>query len=305
MARADKFAALVDDLIKEGKFRAEDRDAAIKLAETNPEIADGFLRQSDYSRFMADNQEKIKSAEAWDGWSKRNLDTYNKIREEYPRLQQVDTEFKTLKEKYDAILSGKDTDMNQEQLTAAVAAELEKRGVKNPTDDQIKSMVSTVVGSLVDDKAKALENQFVNQTLPSHLAFIADVMEVAGDYRTEFGEKIDRKSFIQFCAQGGFDTTDKAYEKFVEGKRAEVKHKKELEEVSERVRKETRDQLMNQNLPGSTAPAMGPFEPGPLQTYIRTSATPPPATSGAQPGGSLGDGSAAAVAAAELRAEGK
>lgn len=324
MARKEQF----EQVVKELNLSEEDKATMLQLGEKTPAFMDAVLRQSDYDRFMNENKAKIDAAGKWDDWAKTNLNRYNELQaidaqtggklHEYPVLMKERDDLKT---KLDALTSGKEFDMTQEQLTTAVAQEFEKRGIRNPTEQQINEMVTKVSTDIINTKAVELEKTFVTQTLPSHMNFMADVLDAAQDFRTEFGEKMNRDEFVKYCAANQqCETVGKAYEQYVAVRRLEKKHADELKQADEKARKEERDKLANQNLPGSTS-AVNPTgtEPGPVLQFIRGqnagqqvtgtgtgtgSGTGTDAGAVAAPG-ALGDGSAAAAAAAALRASGK
>ena len=72
MAKRNNVSAF-DEILE--KFSDEgDRTTFQGLAERYPEIKDGLLRQSDYSRRMSEIDNSIKELDSWKQWGAENWD---------------------------------------------------------------------------------------------------------------------------------------------------------------------------------------------------------------------------------------
>jgi hypothetical protein len=159
----------------------EDREAFSGLAERNPRIKEYGLRESDYTRFMNENGEKIKELEGWQTWRAQNWDEDRKMTKaeaaKETRLQELQEEKERL-ERQVAFGGLGGEDMNFAQLEGDLGNWAKEKGF------------------VTQDVVKAKEEEFrgVNQwvlTASVHVPYLNQ------KHKDEFGELFDPDEFLK------------------------------------------------------------------------------------------------------------
>lgn len=200
MAKKTAVVSAFDELI--GQFGDDsDKETFLGLAEKHPFIKEYGLRQSDYSRQLNENKERLEVADEWNDWKVKNWDSEAKMTkqqkaavEEAERLKQ---ENEGLESRIAAMGSGGE-DMTFEQLEQFGKDLIKNNNIVTQADilakqKELEGYVQGVNGVMT--KA-ALTVPFLNQK-----------------HDKEFGEMFDPDDFIkQATEKGRYDLKD-FYEK--------------------------------------------------------------------------------------------
>lgn len=278
------------------------------VCEANPALGEGWLRQEDYSRQSAEiaNQKKeLEGREAkakeWQDWWKDSEPVYKRTQAENQRLREEAAALKGQQEALNERLKTalKEGDVDPEILKANVNTRIDEefkvRGFV--TQEKINAIIAEE-NSKLDTKIKAIaetilqqeRKTFLEETLPATVHFNQSLLEIAQDYKDEFGTKLPRAELSKFMQDNKLADPQKAFEMWVGPKRTE----KALKAAEERGRAEGKKEVLeSRGMPGNGA--LPSPEMGHMEAAFRKS-------NGAQISTTR---EAASAAAAELIAEGK
>jgi hypothetical protein len=285
----------VEDLLK--AMSPEDATAFRKSVESNPKLAEGWLRQSDYDRRMnegkAELQKEKAKANEWVEWSKTAKPQFEQMKTDYEKLQQEKAELQRKIEAAAITAGGGEGD--EAAITKRVEERLKSIGNDYVPKSEVDKIIAAEAKKVVDSSIKEERERFFAETLPAQAQFNLDLQEINADHKAETGKWMDRKVFSDFMKAEGLTDPKKAYDKFMSGARTE-------KEIERRVQEEVKKRNSQIGLPGTSGVSV-PSELGPLQVRIQHK----DAFSTAHPDAKVevGDGQLGAAAAAALRAEGK
>jgi len=306
-----KISAALEEYLK--SLPAETQQALRPLCEANPGLGEGWLRQADYDRMM--DEGKIAKKEA-DEATKKARDWYDENKPKYDaalteletyktRVTGLETENKTLQDRVNKAVSGTGEEMTQaqmDQLKANIMEEVGKRGFVSQAElDKIALQKSEeLTKKLVADQYKEARDKFFKEDFPASVQFTTEMVDIMADHREEFKEKLDREKFAKFMQDNQLVNPRQAYEQYVGERRLQTKIENARKEGLEEGKKEA----LKAQIPGSGA-VPGAGEMGHLQLRLTT----PPSNGEAKPvippDVEVGTGQLAAMAAQELRQEGK
>jgi hypothetical protein len=263
----------------------QDREAVLALGEKYPELRDGWLRQSDYSKKMDEVSAQNKEWES-------KVARYEEEMEELPKLKEFQAQMSEWwKENWEPEAYGKDEkgnplgatkrelkkdellaeqtsrieelqkqidsgeDMNFDEITKYLNGEIEKRGFVS--QDTLNKRFSEGEAGVKDLMSKTTEGL-------SHL--VTKGPKIAVRHFREFQEDLEINDVVDFATKNGFNDLEKAYESFVSPKMKEREQAARVAEI-EAAKKEARDQAlkevgMNPEKPGlvNDEPEMSSFQ---------------------------------------------
>jgi len=284
-------------------MEAADAEAQRKIFEKNPQLAEGYLRQADYDRFMNKAKSDITTAneksKKWEDWAKVNVPRHESLLKDYESVKTRNSELeKAVKDAANKAGGGDMTEAERIALETKIVEEIGKRGYVTQSDidkiaaDKAKESAVAAVKTVADD--------FFTKTWPSALEVQQQMIEINFDHAQEFGKplrKEDRIKIAELMKENNITDVKEAYDKFVA---ADREKKRVDDEVAKRLEEEKKKRGDN-SLPGVTDAGL---EAGHMQMRFSKRAE-----SGAKlelPAEyEIGDNTAASAAAAELRAEGK
>lgn len=285
---------VIEDLLK--LVPGPEAEKAKEFFETSPAlqtaIKDGTLRQSDYSRKSAEVQAEQRK---WKEWYEGNVTKHQTLRTDYDRLN---GELTSTREEIEKLRSG-ELDVDEATLNAKVDARLKSLGDSYVSKTELNAIIAQEASKLATEAAKtemqAQSTKFLTETWPAATEILASLMEASYSHREEFGKPLtreDRQAIGALMKEQNIMDPQEAYKRWVSPQRTEVEIKKKVDAGIEEYKK---THTGNEGFPAVTgAPELGPVQmarAGKLPTLPENY--------------SIGDGSAAAAAAAELRAEAK
>lgn len=283
----------LEDLLKH--MTPADAATQRKIWEDSPAIAASvdkfFVPQAEFNRQLNLKDEEIlkekKKADAWDDWGKKNKPKHEQLLTEHEKLQQSYAE---LQRQAKLAAEGTEGIVDPGDLEKKV---LERLAGKTVTQEQLQKVMQEETQKMLGEVKTMLDGtrkDFLEKTFPQVTQFQADLFEVMQDHQAEFGKKLDRAEFGKFMQEQQITDPKKAYERFTEpAKRAK--------EISDQVEQGVKDRMSKLNMPG-VSDSSGASELGPLQLKISGQTPTFPEAS------ELGDLSASALAAKEMRTEG-
>lgn len=287
----------LEDLLKH--MQPADAAAQREIWEKNPAIAKSvdeyFVPQAEFNRRLAEKDTVIathkKTADDWKDWADKNKPKHEQLLTDY---EKVNKELIELKAKQSVTRTEGETGVvvDEEKLMERVEARL---GGKPATEARITAIVAEESAKLLAQTKELLDNtrkDFLEKTFPQVTAFQADLFEVMQDYQQEYGKKLDRAEFSKFMQENRIVDPKEAYQKFTDASRRE-------KEIAAEVKKRTDAELAKHNLPGVSSTTGEVTDMGPLQLKIAGQ------TPKFEEGTALGDLSASALAAKELREAGR
>lgn len=284
----------LEDLLK--LMSPEDAKAQRGLWESNPNAAKNvdtfFVPQAEFSRQLALKDEEVKKANTtaseWKAWADKNKPKHEELLTEHEKLQRSYDELKkTVKTAAGEGGSEVDPEKLSELVLARVAGKTVTLEQLQEVTKQEKQNLLTEMGTLLDTTRK----DFLEKTFPQTVAFQSELLEVMQDHREEFKEKLNREDLSKYMQENRITSPRKAYDEMVSGRREKIR-------VDTEVEKRVNEEMAKRNIPGVTQSGSSPDDIGPLQLKIAGKTPTFPDNTG------LGDLSAAALAAKEMRAEG-
>ena len=254
---------------------ADDREVLESLATKYPDIKNGWLRQSDYSRKLDSFRDTEKKVEAWNKWAEDNWDTENNA----PKMEIY------WRNKAQELESQVGTDMTFDEIKNFTDNFLTERGVMTKNDFE----------SAINSKAAEIDKGFQGSAY-----FSAVIAEKTAEHLSEFGRPLKVREFIGKLGEYGTNDLDAAYDRYVQEER-KTRDEKQLEEKIERIRSEEREKAKQEvlsQLPNSGGLPIDQGEPiaGHLEARVRSIGQPDAAERA-----SLGDGTLAQIAAQAYR----
>ena len=274
------------------------------------ELRDGRLRQSDYSKFMNTNKERLTYADKMQEWAEGTLDTatgkrtggnvakHKKLVEDFTELE---TKSKTLeqqaaeyREQLAKVQSG-ELNVDEATLNARVDDRLKNAGYV--TQSEMQKIVKEEAGKMATEQAslkvKETTDFFLNTIWPQATEINQALIEASFLHMKDFGaplNKDERKAIADLFVNRHLTDPMEAYNEWAKPKRDAIEFDKKVDAA-------VNDRLSKQNFPGVTGVPVS--EMGPVQQARAGNIPELPA------GAELGDGSAAMAAAKEFRTEGK
>jgi hypothetical protein len=265
------------------------------------------LRQADYDKKMNDSKKEIEYGKTMKDWADKNVPKFDEMKNERDTAVAA-------QRKADEALAKAQKDLAAKVDTAAAAAGVDpdklaeavrlKIGGDYVPKAELAKLVKDEANKLVDDGLKTATNKFYNEDVPRLSGLNAALTEGMNRFHDEFGDHMDPEAYVAHLATGGdkfmtdgkFDRK-KAYDAFVTQQRSDKGRAAEIEkEAQKRADKIMEERGMAGGFPGTSGPA------GPIQVRLNAKSADDPLFGGKM---ALGDGGAAAQAAAELHAEGK
>ena len=268
-----------------------------KFWEENPAIAkavdEGTVPQAEFNRQLNEKDQKVKAAEEtsskWKAWADKNEPKHTKLVEDYEKLEKAHEALKVLKTRVAEGAEG--TDIDTDDLAERVLAKVSGKTV---TSDQLNQLIATEKQGMLTEMRTLVDKartEFLTQTFPQTTQFVSDLTDVMMDHREEFAEKLDREKFAAYMKENKIVDPKEAHSRFVAERRTQKK-------IDEEVDKKVKTELAKHNLPGVSSTS-GHSDVGPLELKIAGK------TPKFNEGTELGDLSASAMAAQELRQEGR
>jgi len=295
-------AALLKSLTEH--MAPEDAKVFENLTTKYKPLEEGYLRQSDYDRFMNKTKTELDDAKAkqkeWEDWAKDNVPIHQNLIKSYEDLEKKNKEFEAqLAEAQAARAAAGEGEVDAAELARRVQEEVNKLGFasKGEIDKIINEQASKLAREEATKEIAAANDRFFKETVPGITNFTMDAAEIAYDHKVEFGASLDRAKFSEFMKERNLLDPKKAYEEFV---RPQRDAKKLEEEVSSRVKareEELRQQYSAHGMPGGGGVPNGLQPKGAMQMKIERDE--------AAKQGSMATSVAAQQAAAELRNEGR
>lgn len=253
----------------------DDREVLEALASKYPDIKNGWLRQSDYSRKLDSFRDTEKKVEAWNKWAEDNWDTENNA----PKMEIY------WRNKAQELESQVGTDMTFDEIKNFTEGFLSERGVMTRNDFE----------SAINSKAAEIDKGFQGSAY-----FSAVIAEKTAEHLSEFGRPLKVREFIGKLGEYGTNDLDAAYDRYVQEER-KTRDEKQLEEKIERIRNEEREKATQEvlsRLPNSGGLPIDQGEPiaGHLEARVRSIGQPDAAEKA-----NLGDGTLAQIAAQAYR----
>ena len=215
------------------------RKALTEVAEANPELKNGFLRQSDYSRRMDEvkrekeqYQDRLKFADSYEAWWKENYvpnalgDGKGATKRELAKIQEAEDLRKQYEElQKQATVGG---DVTYEDLNGYMDKLITERGIARQDD-------LSAIRKAMDEKASGVE-AYVNQNMMGNLHVATKLPTLAIKHYQKYGEALDGDKLVEFASKGYTDLV-KAYDDFTAPQRQEMDNKG-VEAAKEAARKE-------------------------------------------------------------------
>lgn len=265
------------------------------------------MRQSDYDKNMNENKEKIEYGRTMKDWADKNVPKYKEAiqRAEDAEKERDEARAAAAKAAKDfetkVAAAAKEAGVDPDKLAEAVRLKI---GGEFMTKAEVTSTIGAEAKKLVDDGTKAAIDRFYSQDVPKLAGLNAALTEAQNRFHDEFSDYLDPEAYTEHLATAGdkyvtdgkFDRK-KAYDAFVTQKRSD---KSRAAEIETEAKKRADAILAERGIAGGFPGTSG--APGPLQVRMNARDKSDPLFGGSV---ELGDGSAAAAAAAELHAEGR
>lgn len=292
MPLTSELESLIKELEKADPAAAKaQRELLEKHEALQKTIQGGVLRQSDYDRKMNEVKGKVDKYDETMDWYNKNKPKHDQLLTDYNALQFKAAQLEAdLKLKTAAAASTNNDDPNNPKIDAdkLAAAVRERIG----SDYASKAEMSRIVAEESVKASEEARKQFFEVTFPQSALWISGLVDAQFAYRDEFGKSLPRDEFAKFLKENQIVDPMKGYEKFVETLRTE---KKITEETEKRVNEELRKRGNVAEFPGSSG---SPQPMGALQVRLAKREEGDPLI---PKDAELGDGSLAALAAADLR----
>ena len=284
-------SAALEELLKTLPADVQAQQRAI--LEKHPSLGEGWLRQSDYDRFLNENKGKVAKYDETMDWYKRTKPVHDQLKTDYEQLQEK-------AQRLEAEVQAKATELAAAKAAggegggdpkAVAAAVLESLKGQTVTPAEIAKLVATET----EKQAAAAREKFFKEDVPSTLSFITGMNEVQWKwYQDNPGKPFDKLAFSKYMTDNKLTDPIEAYDKFTEKDRRAREVQAEVDkQVAEKEKK-----IRAEFVPGTSA-GQGS---GVLQTRLSEKKAGDPLFSQDV---ELGDNALAMAAAAELRGEGK
>jgi hypothetical protein len=189
-----------------------------------PQVKEGFLRQEDYSRKLAETEEQRKYAEAWDIWKQNNwLADHNMTKQQYEALLENEALRQQLQK------AGEPMDFAQLDKYLGEKGYVAKKDV-----EELLATKEPEVEQLVDGRYAALS------------AVMSKTMPLVVKHLKEFDEALDVDAMYANAVKLGINDPDAAYNAYVSDRRAErmkQDHEKAVNEAFERGKQTVQQQI--------------------------------------------------------------
>lgn len=251
----------------------DDREVLESLSTKYPEIKNGWLRQSDYSRKLDSFRDTEKKVEAWNKWAEENWDKENNA----PKMEVY------WRNRAQELESQAGTDMTFDEIKNFTEGLMTERGVMTKTDFE----------SAINSKAQEIDKGFQGSAY-----FSAVIAEKTAEHLSEFGKPLKVREFISKLGEYGTNDLDAAYDRYVAEDR-KTREEKALEEKIDRIRSEEREKAKQEVLAQHTGGLpidQGEPTAGHLEAKLRLVGQPDAAERA-----NLGDGTLAQIAAQAYR----
>lgn len=282
----------LEDLLKTLPADVQAQQRAI--LEKVPALGEGFLRQSDYDRFMNENKGKLAKYDETMDWYKKTKPVHEQtladLREAQEKNARLEADVQAKATELAAAAAAAGSASGDPKAVASAVLEAIKTGGAIPT----KAEIGALVAAESEKQATAQRDKFFKEDVPATLTFITGMNDVQFLwYRENPGKAFPKIEFSKYMTDNKLSDPIEAYSKYTEKDR----HDRELETERVKIRDEERKKAQAEFVPGSTA-AQGT---GHLQIRISEKKSGDPLFGQDI---ELGDNSAAMAAAAELRASG-
>jgi len=261
-------------------------------------ITKGYLRQEDYSRLANDAKRAKDEAEALarsnaEWWEKTGEDSWRRAEARNAELEARAAELER-QVAASAAGTGNDAAINAVQLDARVKAEIDRLCYMSTADTE------KLVKEIAAQTRKEAEEAGAQQA-GANMAWAQDMAYVRMKYENEFKEELDREKFAKFMTDNGLaGSPSRALEAYTAPRRQEQEVKAKVEAARTEERDRVMKEMAGRAMPGSAGTGTG--ESSPAVRLLRREDT-----SGfvLEKNSKLGNGDAAAAAAARLVAAGK
>lgn len=292
MALTAELELLVKELEKADPAAAKAQRELLEKHETlQKTLQGGVLRQSEFDRKYNEVKGKVEKYDETMDWYKNNKSKHEQLMKDNEEITaknvQLEADLK-LKTAAAAALNNEDPNnpkIDADKITAAVR---ERIG----NDYVSKTDMARIVKEESVKLAEGARKDFFEVTFPQAALWLSGLNDAQFAYRDEFGKTLPRDEFAKFLKENQIADPMKGYEKFVETQRTE---KKVAEGIQKGVEEELKKRSSVAEFPGSSG---SPQPLGALQVRLaRREEGDPLIPKDAE----LGDGSLAALAAADLR----
>jgi hypothetical protein len=311
MALSAELEALISELEKVDPAGAKDQRALLeKYPSLQKATQEQRLRQSDYDKRLNEMKSQVEYGKTMKNWADENVPKFEQMKKEREEAlaakEKLEADLqKKIEEatKSAAAASGVDPDKLADAVRLKIGGDfVSKSELAKITSDEMKKMV--------EGEVAGARKTFYDVDVPKMAGLNSALTEAQLRFANEFkGEYLDAEAYVAFVAKVGDQFFDKekgkfdrqkAYDEFVRVKRAEVSSQAEIEK---RAQARADEILKARGIDGGFPGTSGiPTGPGPLQMRFNAKAKEDPLFGAPV---ELGDGSAAAAAAAELHGEGK
>ncbi len=269
-----------DEILSSLVSDENDKSVLSDLATRYPEIKNGWLRQSDYSKKLdsfRDTEKELKGkVDEWDQWAAKNWD------------------FDIQRPKMEAFWQAKAEELEKKVGTEVTFDEIKAYTEKTLTDKGV--VTKTDFESILKEKSEQVDKGFQGSAY-----FNTVLTELAGEHLAEFKKPLKTRDFISKLKELGTDNLDDAYSKYVAADREanqKLVHEKEIEKIREAEYKKAKEEIMAKLPTGGVPVDQGSQTLGPLQAKLQHVSDPDAAAKAV-----LGDGTTARLAAEAYRKE--
>lgn len=274
-----------------------------KTWEDNPAIAEEtakfFVPQSEFSRRLAEEKTRADNAETktreHKEWIDRNKPKQTQLIADYEALEAKNRDLqKKLDEKIAAAAT--EAGIDPKKIEEALAERFKGQTVSM---DAVTAAINEQVGKIntaIDDARK----EFLTQTFPSTTQFMTALTDIQLDHRDEFKERLDRKALSDYMRDKNIIDPLAAYNQWIAPRREAAKKTADDARIETEVQKRLDAEIAKRNLPGVT-PTTGTMSDSQLTLRVAGKGDGFTFAENTE----LGDLSAAALAADELRKEGR
>jgi hypothetical protein len=292
-------SAALEELLKTLPADVQAQQRAI--LEKHPSLGEGWLRQSDYDRFMNANKSKIEKVDEVERWYNDNKPKFDTLKTNYAQLEADKAKWEAEKLKLEADLqaasaaaaaakAAEGSNVDPQKIAEAVRTSLDG---KIPTSTELAKLISEETKKQATSLFAEARKNFYEHDFKETASWITGMNDVMWRYRDEFGKTLDRVAFSKFMSDNKIVDPVEAYDRFTASDREEKKFQSRLEEEKKKWEAEHKPA---EGIPGMTPPG----GMGHLQVRLNKHDEKDPLFS---KDFELGDNTAASEAAKEWRAE--